>query len=283
MEIVEVSRTMHLVKINKMKKSGERHTTLFCSDVHFDSVNCNRELLARHFDKADSIFIDGDWFDLMQGQYDPRRNYSDVRPEYMGGNYLDLVIKDSLEWLAPYINKIIGFGHGNHETKIIKHLNTDPLDNLVALLNYKHGCNIKLMGYSGWLLFQLERNSDRKTFKVKYHHGTRSNARRSKGVLQVDIDAMKWPDADIIIKGDDHQKWHYPAVVRERLYTNAGAYHVRKDVQHQIRLGSYKDGVQDGYMGWEVEKGFNELKLGGWFIDWYQHNHKFNYQITEAN
>ena len=57
---------------------GEKARYLFLSDVHFDSTHCDRDLLTKHLDEAlamnASVLVFGDWFDLMQGMYDPRRS-----------------------------------------------------------------------------------------------------------------------------------------------------------------------------------------------------------------
>ena len=268
MLIKEISRNVHV--LDKPLASGEKFTTFFLSDIHFDSPYSNRTLLKKHLDHlketGGGIFINGDWFDLMQGRYDPRRSYTDILPQYKGDSYIDLVISDSVEFLLPYADNIIGIGMGNHCTSVLKHCGTNAVERLITLLNMKAGTSIRLGGYSGWIIFKFSIATDGscvRTKRIKYHHGARANARRSKGILSVDIDAAKWPDADIIIKGDDHMKWYYPSMVRQRIDKNFNIY---KDVQHHIRLGSYLDGLADSYGGWPVEKDFQECKMGGWYV-----------------
>ena len=285
-KVEKINRVVHRITMRFL--SSEKHKTLLISDVHFDSVNCDRELLEKHLKECDTVFINGDWFDLMQGRYDPRRSYNDIQDKYKGDNYINPVLEDAVRFLGPYAHKIIGFGHGNHETTYLKNNNYNILQALVDILNNQNKTNIQLMGYAGYLLFSFTRNNINsnkcvRVYKIKHHHGSRGNAKRSKDILHVDIDAMKWPDADIIIKGDSHHKWHYPAVVRERLVTKNGVYEIKDDVQHQFRLGSYVDGVGDGYGGWAVEKDFHKQKKGGWFIEWYHHNHEFKFTVLEAD
>lgn len=89
------------------------------SDVHFDSVACDRGAVKRHLDKALNenalIIIGGDWFDAMQGKFDPRRNMDELRPEYRCEKYYDVVVEDSAEFLKPYAKNIIAVTQGNHE------------------------------------------------------------------------------------------------------------------------------------------------------------------------
>jgi len=65
---------------------GKERWMLFISDVHLDSVHCDRDKLKQHLDLAlkrnAPVFIFGDLLDLMQGKYDPRSNKGDLNPKY---------------------------------------------------------------------------------------------------------------------------------------------------------------------------------------------------------
>lgn len=120
--------------------------------------------------------------------------------------------------------------------------------------------------YAGWIFFRFFETTGRKrgadaTYKLHFHHGYGGNAPRSKGVLAVDIDQKEWPDADMIVSGHTHQKWHVPITV-ERI-TQAGR--IKDGVVHHLKLGSYKK--LDRFAGWEVEKGFQKPRLGGWWME----------------
>ena len=277
--IEQVSRTVHRVGIS----SGER--MLFISDVHYDAVKCDRDMLRRHLNQAKkdgaSVFIFGDWFDLMQGKWDPRGTYSDLRPEYKSIRYLDDVIDDTVAFFENYKGVIRFMGRGNHETNIEKRMHTSPLDRVAALHN-ANGGNITVAGYAGWLLMNMVRGNGRTraVSKVHYHHGYGGNAPRSKGVLAVDIDQMQFPDADIIVRGHTHQKWMVPSVV-DRCSSNGVLSQQR--VSH-LRLGSYKK-LGDRFGGWSTEKGFNTPTLGGWWLTATRNQvtEKIEWKITEAN
>ena len=247
-------------------KANEVHcVALLLSDVHFDSVKCDRDLLTSHLDTAlalkASVYIFGDWFDLMQGMYDPRRSYSGLRPEYKSITYLDDVINDAVEFLMPYKEVLAMVGRGNHETNIEKRLSTSPIDRLVGGL----GGEVMAAPYSGWVQLVYNRSPDRTGGRymrmMHFHHGYGGNAPRSKGVLNVDLDQKEWPDADVIVSGHTHQKWHVPMTV-ERITDHLNVY---EDTVHHLKLGSYKK--LDRFAGWEVEKGFQQPRLGGWWMD----------------
>ena len=240
------------------------------SDVHFDSPKCDRRLLKKHLElavKEDAyVWLNGDWFDVMGYKRDPRSVKGDIRPEYDVVNYLDAVIEDSVKFLKPYADRMLFIANGNHETNILKRQETDPLDRLVYMLNKETGSNISRMGYAGWLRVNLERvNTDRmlSSVNIQFHHGFGGNAKRSKGVLRVDLDHAEYPDADIIVRGHDHQKWAMPKT-SWRL-TSKGKQ--RKTRKLHLALGSYKDGLGQNLYGWEVEKGFTPTTLGSWMIE----------------
>ena len=153
MKINQISRTVHEVKVERAPQR-----MLFISDVHYDAMKCDRAMLKRHLDEAKAtdspVFIFGDWFDLMQGKWDPRGTYSDLRPEYKSITYLDDVIEDAAEFLTKYKDVIRFFGRGNHETSIEKRMHTSPLDRVAYIVN-KNGGNIQVAGYSGWLWMQI--------------------------------------------------------------------------------------------------------------------------------
>ena len=253
-------REERILKPNEVTTVG-----LLLSDVHFDSTKCDRDMLKNHLDKAlalkASVYVFGDWFDLMQGMYDPRRSYSSLRPEYKSITYLDDVINDAVEFLEPYREVLAMVGRGNHETNIEKRLSTSPIDRLVGAL----GGGIMAGPYSGWVQLVYSRNANnhggRHQRMLHFHHGYGGNAPRSKGVLNVDLDQKEWPDADVIVSGHTHQKWHVPMSV-ERITDRLNTY---EDTVHHLKLGSYKK--LDRFAGWEVEKGFQQPRLGGWWMD----------------
>ena len=247
-----------------LKHNELQVAALLLSDVHFDSVKCDRDLLTKHLDEAlaqkASVYVFGDWFDLMQGMYDPRRSYSGLRPEYKSITYLDDVINDAAEFLEPYKDIIAMISRGNHETNIEKRLSTSPIDRLVGMLN----SGITAGPYSGWVQLSYlpgEREEGRYQKMLHFHHGYGGNAPRSKGVLNVDLDQKEWPDADVIVSGHTHQKWHVPMSV-ERITHRLN---IQEDTVHHLKLGSYKK--LDRFAGWEVEKGFAQPRLGGWWMD----------------
>jgi hypothetical protein len=240
------------------------------SDVHYDSKHCDRDLLHKHLKEAEAksafVFINGDFFDLMQGRYDPRSGKYDIRPEYKHANYLDQVINDGADYLSSF-NLTYLIGQGNHETNITKRLETNPIERMVERMRYA-GKEVDMGGYEGWCVFRLaylqgeeEKHNGSRTVKMYYHHGSGGGAPRTKGMLSSDMYQKDRPDADIITSGHDHNKWYMPITI-DRLRANFEPYYT---TVHHIRSGSYK--LKQRGLGWEVERGFATPRMGGWWMN----------------
>ena len=238
------------------------------SDVHYDSKKCDRKLLVKHLEEVVErgayCFFNGDLLDVMGCLRDPRSGKGDIRPEYDVANYLDMVVDDLIEFLRPYKEHILFLGDGNHETNITRRQETNVLDRIAKPLG------IERMGYSSWVKVQILAETKRglsekkqvKSYMIHTHHGFGGNAPRSKGVMRIDIDAAKYPDADIVLRGHTHQKW---AIKRKARRINSQGIMYKKPQLH-IQLGNYKDAYGDGSKGWEVEMEFDETTLGTYLL-----------------
>jgi hypothetical protein len=164
-------------------------------------------------------------------------------------------------FVTRYAGKVAFSGN----TAMRKFHNTDILRRIVYELNREPDTNIQLGDYSGWLNLKFNvSKTHSNSINVHYHHGFGGNAARSKGMLGVQIEAFKYPDANILVRGHTHQKWYDPSTTRVRLNSRGKVY---KDKIRFIQSGSYVDGVADGKGGWVVEKNFNPTDIGGWFVN----------------
>ena len=253
------------IRVPHTAKSHDTFHYLLCSDLHLDSIHCERDLIKKHFDavkvKNGKIFIFGDILDVMATYGDRRMMREDIDPMFIarGRSYLDLIIEYAIEFLMPYRDNIFMISKGNHETVIEKYHNTDPISRIIHGL----GGNIYQGGYKGWVFFQYKMGKTTNTHRMHYHHGFGGNAARSKGILAVQMEAMRYPDAHTLVRGHTHQKWHDPSTTSERVHETGRIYTSSMDY---LQLGSYKNGaLSDG--GWEVEKNFMPTKMGGWFME----------------
>ncbi len=239
----------------------------FTSDTHFDSVYCNRDMFFSDLDQAKlrdaSVVVIGDFFDAMQGRFDPRRDMSILRPEYRRSDYYDYVVKDSSEKLEKYANNIAMIAPGNHELSVLKNANTFLSDRLVSYLNNKTGSRIIHGGYGGWLRIVLRIDGKpHGSINIKYFHGAGGEAPVTRGVIQTNRQAVYLPDADVVVNGHSHNAYWIP-ITRERVGGKGDHYF---DTQHHIRTPGYMMSYGDGTTGWEVTRGGVPKPLGSCFV-----------------
>lgn len=257
---------------------------LFQSDVHFDSMYCNRDLLYEHLQEAKRrsarVMIFGDFFDAMQGRHDKRSSKSELRPEYKREDYFDFLVKDSADFLKPFSHNIALMADGNHELSVLKNNNTNLLDRLAFLLNIQTGSEIKHGGYGGWVrsMFYLsdgENTGGRTSIKTKYFHGSGGEAPVTRGVIQTNRQAVYLPDANIVVNGHNHHQYYVP-ISRERISGKGVQFF---DIQHHIRIPGYKQGYGDGTTGWEVTRGGVPKPIGAVWVRLYNLNEQIRIEV----
>ena len=251
---------------------GTKADMFFTSDVHFDSIYCARKQFFSDMDQAverdAKIFIFGDFFDAMNGRFDPRRDMGKVRPEYRRSDYYDYLIMDSAEKLKKYAPHIAMITPGNHETSVLKNANTYLTDRLVSALNQAGG-TIVHGGYGGWVRVMLKpKDHFSATILIKYFHGSGGEAPVTRGVIQTNRQAVYLPDADVVVNGHSHNAYWVP-ITRERVSGKGKQYF---DTQHHVRMPGYNQAYGDGSQGWEIERGGVPKPIGGSFVNFECHS-----------
>lgn len=267
----------------KKMTTGSIMKILNCSDIHIDSKECDRELLEKHCKEADFIKIYGDLFDLMQGRNDKRRSLSDLKDKYKATNYIDKVVQDAADFFKPYAKKLLFVGLGNHETSVITNVGTNPLSAFCMLMRM-YGSSVVEGTYQGYIVDSIKLPSsggNMNNVVTAFHHGHGGAPQKTEGALEIEADKAKYPNADIVMKGHNHFKWHNPGQTR---YWLNRSYKIEKKTQHHIRLGTYKESKFSD--GWEVEKGFKPTPIGGYFISYITSkigdNYKLRFEIQSA-
>lgn len=261
--------------IARINLVGKHIQIALLSDLHWDNPKCDRELLKKHLDYClehdIKIMLNGDTFCLMQGKFDPRRSKKDIRPEHNKANYLDAVIEDAVEWFSPYASILTVIGYGNHETGIIKNVETDPLQRFVDLLNYKCNSNVITGGYGGWIVLNInesEKSTRKTSVKIKYFHGSGGGGIVTKGALNLTRMLEMAEGFDVFCMGHIHENSSRNDV-REELITTAGNFEIRLKQIHLAITGTYKEEYSEGYMGWHVERGAPPKPIGGRILNIY--------------
>lgn len=218
----------------------EKIRFMHISDVHWDSIYCERNVLTKHLDWAKEngawVIIYGDWFDAMQGKFDPRRSMSELRPEYRVDNYYDVVVKDSVDFLTKYKDNILMMSDGNHEASILSHNQIDMIESLVLKL-HDAGSLVNHGTYDGWLRISIRRSKTHYiSYKIHYNHGYGgTEAPVTRGVIQTNRQAVYLPDANLVVNGHNHQGY-IVEIARVRL-ASSDPY---QDIALYIRTPGYK-------------------------------------------
>jgi len=257
--------------ITNITVQSEHFRMAFLSDIHWDNPKCDRKLLRRHLDYCVEnkipIFINGDFFCLMQGRGDNRRNKEDVRPEHNNARYLDSVVETAVEWWSPYANHIVLIGYGNHETGVIKYQETDLLRRFVDLLNFKNGTMVQTGGYGGWINIALNMSTISASFKVKYFHGSGGGGIVTKGAINLTRAMEMYEGYDIFTMGHIHENWARNDVRDTLDYHTKAGFRVKHKHIHSMITGTYKEEYKSGESGWHIERGAPPKILGGRILD----------------
>lgn len=239
---------------------------LFISDVHYDSIYCNRVLLKKVFDKAKSIdariFIFGDLFDAMGGKYDPRTAKEEIRPEYSRGGYFKQIIDDCSDFLTPYKDNIDLITDGNHELAVYKRFEFPLIDFTIGNLDMRifHG------RYDGFIRYMFGQGEDGKEGKrssklMYYTHGTGGHAEVTRGTIQTarrQVSIM----ADMFVSGHKHTATDTPLPQVRVSQAN-----IIEDIEvEHWQLGTFKT---LGNSDWERQKGFSKPNPGGRFLHYF--------------
>jgi hypothetical protein len=254
------------------------------SDVHFDSIYCDRDVFFEHMEQVKQrnamAFIFGDFYDAMQGRYDKRRAMPELRQEYQRKeNYYDVLVDDAYNKLQDYKDNFAMMADGNHELSVLKNANTNILDRLTAKMR-EHGSSVIHGGYGGWGRFMFNMSDGnatgpRTSIRLKYFHGAGGEAPVTRGAIQTNRQAVYLPDANIVVNGHSHNAYYIP-ISRERLSNKGEMYF---DIQHHVRTPGYKQAYGDGSTGWEITRGGVPKPIGCSWLRMYCENRQIKMQF----
>ena len=264
-------------------RAGWEQWVLLSSDRHHDNPDCNRKLEKKHLDEAgkkDALIVDvGDLFCAMQGRYDPRRKLGDVRPEDVGDNYLDLIVKHAAEFYGPYAKNWLLMGVGNHESKIEKNNSHNINSALIHRMNSDYAGHVFHGHYGGYIKFNFKiRKTVRQTKLLYYHHGAGGGGPVTRGVIQTNRQSVYLASPTIVLNGHTHDSWILP-IKRERV-TSKGR--INHELIWFVRTPGYKDGWGKGEKGFEVETWKGPRPLGAAWLRFYYDGENVSEEITQS-
>jgi len=258
----------HGKNVHELNIYGRQCRLAILSDIHWDNPKCDRKLLKKHLDycliNKIPVFVNGDFFCLMQGRGDKRRNKSDIRPEHNTDKYLDSIIETAVEWFSPYSSILTVIGYGNHETAIIKFQETDILQRFVDLLNYKNNSSVMTGGYGGWLIIKQHYTETKiVNYKLKYFHGSGGGGIVTKGAINLTRALEIYEGFDIFTMGHIHENMARHDVRDTLQFSPKLGFQIEHKQLHLLITGTYKEEYQDGSGGWHVEKNAPVKPIGG--------------------
>jgi hypothetical protein len=256
--------------VHQLIFTGKYAEVALMSDLHWDNPHCDRKLLKKHLDYCLNndipVIVTGDFFCLMQGRGDNRRNKSDIRPEHNNAMYLDSIVETAVEWFKPYAKVLKLVTYGNHETGIIKYQETDILQRFVTLFNSITQSDLQIGGYGGWIIYVLNTHGTVNiSFKHKYFHGSGGGGIVTRGAINLTRALEMYEGFDLFSMGHIHENMSRTDV-RESLDTAGGNYRLLQKTIHHCITGTYKEEYGDGSKGWHVERGAPPKPLGGRLI-----------------
>jgi UDP-2,3-diacylglucosamine pyrophosphatase LpxH len=242
---------------------------LMISDIHIDHPDCDRKLLKSHLDEALAtnalIMINGDLFDVMQGKNDKRSSKKSLKKEFMVEDYFGAVVRDAVDFFAPYAKNLVFVGYGNHETSIMKHNEIDILSQFVTIMQYKHNSPVQLGEYTGFInlrvSFVAKKSSVTYTYVIYYHHGYGGGGVVTKGVIQNQRKDAQIEGVDCVWMGHVHELYH---IITIKDVYDRGCNKIKQRTVNHIRTSTYKR--EDKGSGWHEERGAPAKPLGGYWL-----------------
>ena len=281
----QLSRNVMQIRVDGNRRAEWEQWFLLSGDRHWDNPKSDHDLQKDHLDEAvkrNAGVIDiGDLFCAMQGKYDKRSSKSDVRPEHQCDSYLDALVGTAADFFAPWADRLIVLGVGNHEEAIRKRHETHLTERLVSILNDRTGSSVVCGGYGGWVRFIFDWGSGPTSgINMNYSQGYGGGGPVTKGTIQTNRRAVYLPDAHLVVSGHIHERWTLD-LERVRI-TSAGK--IFMDTQTHVVVPTYKEEYGDGYGGWHVERGAPPKPIGAAWLRfyWSAKTSRVRYDVTWA-
>jgi len=265
-----------VVHVPLKKNRDWRQKVLLMTDLHFDSTQCNRDLLYSHIRQAKRegaiILMAGDIFDVMCSRHDPRRSRQSLRPEYSNPkrSYFQLIVEDFCKFFGSYAGNIAMISPGNHENSCLKNNDINLITWVVDKLNAQKENNIVEGLYEGMIRFAFEPPKIKTTGKVLqfsknivYSHGYGGGGQVTDGAIDFDRMMGRNERADILWMGHTHHCNYFVKCSTD--YTTKGRRYERE--VHCIRSPGYKMTRHPDFDTWESQMGMKPKPMGAWYVN----------------
>lgn len=258
---------------------------LLTSDRHIDHPDSDWALQKQHLEEAAALgapVLDaGDLLCVMQSKFDKRSSKSALKVEHLRDNYIDAVIEDTAEKLAPWANLMPVILSGNHEQAVSERFETSISDRLCERLKTLTGATVYHGGYGAAISFAFV-GADKRTHTVNVwlEHGAGGG-----GVITADMIALfrktsYLSDFQIIGCGHTHDKWS--RTIHRLRRTQSGKLFEEEVVL--VKLGTYKREYHSGHGGWATRRGGAPKPVGAYWVEfrWCTRTDRIIYRAVEA-
>jgi hypothetical protein len=279
MEILQISRGVVRINIAEAEQ-----WFLLQSDVHADSIYCNRKQLTRHLKQAverdAQILIAGDLFDAMQGTRDPRRSYKELKKSLKTDAYFDGVLDDVWSVYKPYADRLAMVGYGNHEYAVTRHNGTDLVSRLAERVKLEGG-HMAVGGYGTWVRFSTYKESqstpEDTAWMYAMHGAGGTDSPVTRGVIQTNRQAVYLKNVDVVWNGHNHNSYIVPIATVHPSNKDA----IKQDITWFLRTPGYQQGFDDGIDGWAVSRGMAPKPTGAIWMHLKTVDHKIKLEFHQ--
>jgi hypothetical protein len=268
-----------------VKRKDWKFRVLLTSDRHIDSPDSDWDLQKEHLNQAretDSPCLDaGDLFDAVCGKNDKRRSKSGVKDRYNSSTYVDDLVVETAEDLAPWADLIPIFLSGNHEQSLVDHLETSLMTRLCERLRMLTGATVHHGGYGAAVSFVFVGEDKRsRSVNLWMEHGAGGGGPVTGDLIAMYRKATYLPDFDIIASGHTHDQ-AYRMLQRLRRSQYGKLY---EDTLHLVKLATYKREYQGGFHGWHARRGAAPKPTGAWWVEfgWCPRTEKVTVKLVAA-
>jgi hypothetical protein len=256
-----------VVHVPMVARDGWQQQILLSSDRHWDNPASDRAMQKRHLDemvKRDAYCVDnGDMLCVMQGKFDKRSSKKDILPEHAKGAYLDAVVDTCADWFAPWADRLIMLGTGNHEQAVNERSETNLIDRICERINSRHGGKVLSGGFGGFVKFHFHGETGFDQSLTMHHdHGYGGGGPVTKDTIQHQRRQNYLPDADIITSGHTHDAWSMFSARKRLTQGNK----IKLDEVLHVKTPTYKDDYKDGHGGWHATRGMPPKSLGAYWL-----------------
>jgi predicted phosphodiesterase len=263
-------RNVTQINLSYSRTSRWSQRVLITSDRHWDNPKSKQALQKKHLEQAlryNAPVIDaGDFFCMMQGKYDPRKELGDVRPEHNVPEYLDAIVNTADVFFSPYAHIFAVLGQGNHDWNILKRCGTNVVERFAERMRTSGG-TVRNGGISGWVQFVFRRKNETKSgtrrFSLHYSHGTGAAGGVSRGTQGAARRAAMLDCADFVVSGHIHENWMIE--VPRHGVTAKGVPYIKPSFH--MAIPTYKEEFVDGAEGFHNENERPPKPIGAWWLE----------------